>query len=117
MPSTFIEEDQVLNQEHLELIQGVIPIHRTDESDKFSRISEVSENSVSTNQTEDNISEYSSKIPKVGSLQSFVKSMGPIENFSSDLFHDDEIHKIAVLDLRILNLDRNTENILVQREG
>lgn len=117
MPSTFIEEDQVLNQEHLELIQGVIPIHRTDESDKFSRISEVSENSVSTNQTEDNISEYSSKIPKVGSLQSFVKSMGPIENFSSDLFSPDEIHKIAVLDLRILNLDRNTDNILVQRQG
>jgi len=30
------------------------------------------------------------------------------------MFEVDEIHKIAVLDLRILNLDRNTDNILVQ---
>ena len=40
-----------------------------------------------------------------------------VENFSSDLFHKDEVHKIAVLDLRILNLDRNACNILVQRQG
>ena len=42
---------------------------------------------------------------KSGSLQEFVKSIGPIENFSPDLFSVDEIHKIAVLDLRLLNLD------------
>jgi hypothetical protein len=30
------------------------------------------------------------------------------------LFSADEIHKIAVLDLRLLNLDRNEGNILVQ---
>jgi hypothetical protein len=50
---------------------------------------------------------------KIGSLQGFAASEGPIENFSSDLFSDDEIHKIAILDLRILNLDRNECNILV----
>ena len=50
---------------------------------------------------------------KSGSLQEFVKSIGPIENFSPDLFSVDEIHKIAVLDLRLLNLDRNACNILV----
>lgn len=49
----------------------------------------------------------------MGSLQNFVKSEGPIENFSSDLFHKDEVHKIAILDLRILNLDRNACNILI----
>lgn len=54
---------------------------------------------------------------KIGSLQSFVRSEGPIENFSSDLFSEDEIHKIAILDLRILNLDRNECNILVQSSG
>lgn len=54
---------------------------------------------------------------KVGSLQAFIQSEGPIENFSTDLFADDEIHKIAVLDMRLFNLDRNTENILVQRYG
>ena len=50
---------------------------------------------------------------KIGSLQQFIYSEGPIENFSSDLFDADEIHKIAILDLRMLNLDRNECNILV----
>ena len=52
--------------------------------------------------------------PKIGSLQEFVRSTGPIENYSSDLFAAEEIHKIAVLDLRLCNLDRNECNILVQ---
>ena len=47
-------------------------------------------------------------------MQIYVPSEGPIENFSSSLFSADEIHKIAVLDLRLLNLDRNACNILVQ---
>jgi len=99
----------------------VVPIQRSEEFEfghDCSRISEVSETSISTENSEDLISNKShqtkgEKIPKVGSLQSFVKSEGPIENFSPSLFSEDEIHKIAVLDLRILNLDRNTENILV----
>jgi len=53
----------------------------------------------------------------VGSLQAFVKSEGPVENFSSNLFNKDEVHKIGILDLRILNLDRNASNILVQKSG
>ena len=53
---------------------------------------------------------------KIGSLQKFVKCEGPIENFSSELFSAQEIHKIAVLDLRMLNLDRNECNILVCAE-
>jgi hypothetical protein len=44
---------------------------------------------------------------KFGSLQYFMKNEGAIENFSSDNFPRDEVHKIAILDLRILNLDRN----------
>ncbi len=51
---------------------------------------------------------------KVGSFQQFVPSLGPIENYSPSLFPTDEVHKIAVLDLRLLNLDRNACNILVQ---
>lgn len=53
---------------------------------------------------------------KFGSLQYYVESEGPIENFSPDLFHKDEVHKIAILDLRILNLDRNECNILVRNK-
>lgn len=55
----------------------------------------------------------SSKNLKIGALQEFVQNKGPLENFSHSAFHKDEIHKIAVLDLRILNLDRNVCNILV----
>lgn len=39
---------------------------------------------------------------------------GNIEDYSCDIFETDEIHKIAILDLRIMNLDRNEGNILVQ---
>lgn len=52
--------------------------------------------------------------PKLGSLQVFIPSEGPIENYSPNLFPTDEVHKIAVLDVRLLNLDRNACNILVQ---
>lgn len=62
------------------------------------------------------LNENYDKFMKIGSLQQFVKSKGPIENFSCNLFEKDEIHKIAVLDLRILNLDRNECNILVQQK-
>ena len=51
---------------------------------------------------------------KFGSLQLFCNNIGAVENYSSDNFHRDEVHKIAVLDLRILNLDRNEQNILVK---
>jgi len=50
---------------------------------------------------------------KIGSLQKYMESEGPLENFSSDLFSIDEVHKIAILDMRIMNLDRNETNILV----
>ena len=42
-----------------------------------------------------------------------MANLGPIENFAADLFQSDQVHKIAVLDLRICNLDRNPCNILV----
>lgn len=50
---------------------------------------------------------------KFGSLQLFCNNDGAIENYGSDRFHKDEVHKIAILDLRILNMDRNEQNILV----
>lgn len=48
-------------------------------------------------------------------LQKFEQSEGPLENYSSSLFSADEVHKIAILDLRILNLDRNLCNVLVKK--
>lgn len=52
-------------------------------------------------------------ITKTGSLQKFVANAGPIENYAPELFEAEQIHKIAVLDLRLCNLDRNECNILV----
>jgi hypothetical protein len=49
---------------------------------------------------------------KFGSIQQFAESEGPVENISPSLLSRDEVHKIAILDLRLLNLDRNTDNIL-----
>ena len=53
---------------------------------------------------------------KYGSLQYFVRADDMASNFSSSLFSVDEVHKIAILDLRIMNLDRNDGNLLVKKE-
>lgn len=51
---------------------------------------------------------------KVGSLQEFVDSDDTSGNLSPSLFSRHEVHKIAILDLRILNTDRNDANILAK---
>lgn len=50
---------------------------------------------------------------KYGSLQKFVHNTEVAADFCSDLFSIEEVQKMAILDLRILNCDRNDENILV----
>ncbi|PKA63947.1 putative phosphatidylinositol 4-kinase type 2-beta [Apostasia shenzhenica] len=54
---------------------------------------------------------------KIGSLQMFVKNYGSCEDFGPQAFPVEEVHKIAVLDLRLANADRHAGNILVCREG
>ena len=49
-------------------------------------------------------------------MQEFVGSVGPIENYAPEIFSKDEVHKIAVLDMRLCNLDRNACNILVSKD-
>ena len=44
---------------------------------------------------------------KHGSLQRFVQHDDTIGNFGASCFSVEEIHKIAILDIRILNCDRN----------
>lgn len=51
--------------------------------------------------------------PKKGSFQEYIINKGAIEDYSVTLFSKFEIQKIAILDIRILNLDRNEGNILV----
>jgi hypothetical protein len=52
--------------------------------------------------------------PKVGSLQRYVEGESA-GNFSPQLFPVDEVHKIGILDIRMLNADRNDANLLVSR--
>ena len=50
---------------------------------------------------------------KYGTLQKFIKSTGVAADYSYSLFTLEEAHKIMILDFRILNCDRNDENILL----
>jgi hypothetical protein len=52
---------------------------------------------------------------KVGSLQQFVVAEGDCEERGPSAFPADQVHKIAVLDMRLANTDRNAGNILVRR--
>jgi hypothetical protein len=54
---------------------------------------------------------------KTGSLQQFIENKGSCEDFSSTLFPQLEVQKVALLDLRILNMDRNEGNLLVTKTG
>lgn len=50
---------------------------------------------------------------KIGSLQLFVENDGSCEDRGPNAFPVDEVHKIAVLDMRMANADRHAGNILV----
>ncbi|KAJ6800020.1 phosphatidylinositol 4-kinase gamma 4-like [Iris pallida] len=50
---------------------------------------------------------------KVGSLQRFVRNHGSCEDMGPRAFPVEEVHKIAVLDLRLANADRHAGNMLV----
>jgi len=50
--------------------------------------------------------------PKLGSLQQFVPAFSNCEDMGPANFPVQEVHKIAVLDMRLANTDRNGSNIL-----
>ena len=52
--------------------------------------------------------------PKLGSLQKFIRGADLFEDLGPSLLSDFEVQKIALLDIRLLNCDRNAANILVQ---
>lgn len=53
---------------------------------------------------------------KLGSLQEFVPSQDVAGNYGPSLFSMQDVHKIAILDIRLVNTDRNDANILVQKK-
>lgn len=52
---------------------------------------------------------------KVGSFQEFVRCDYSMDDLSPSKLSVDEVHKIAILDIRILNADRNAANLLCRR--
>ena len=61
------------------------------------------------------IRDYGTDEIKIGSLQKIVRKNGVVCDISPSKFSVYEVQKIALLDLRILNSDRNDENILFKR--
>ena len=57
----------------------------------------------------------SSKSKKVGSFQEFVYCECTMDDISPSKLSVDEVHKIAILDIRTMNADRNSANLLVRR--
>lgn len=54
--------------------------------------------------------------PKLGSLQKFIHACDTFEDVGGSLLSDLEVQKVALLDLRLLNGDRNASNILAIRK-
>ncbi|XP_073027913.1 phosphatidylinositol 4-kinase gamma 4-like [Primulina eburnea] len=52
---------------------------------------------------------------KTGSLQMFMENNGSCEDMGPSVFPVQEVHKIAVLDMRMANADRHAGNILVSK--
>ncbi|KAG4999071.1 hypothetical protein JHK87_020143 [Glycine soja] len=59
----------------------------------------------------------SSKHVKIGSLQKFISNDGNCEDYGPSAFPVEEVHKIAVLDIRLANADRHAGNILIKKEA
>mmetsp|Transcript_15668 Transcript_15668/g.28416 ORF Transcript_15668/g.28416 Transcript_15668/m.28416 type:complete len:892 (+) Transcript_15668:604-3279(+) len=54
-------------------------------------------------------------VKKVGSFQEFIHAECSMDDLSPSKISVDEVHKIAILDIRLMNADRNVANILCQR--
>jgi hypothetical protein len=53
---------------------------------------------------------------KSGSVQKYIDNIGDASSMGCSRFQVEEIHRIGLLDIRLFNLDRSSENILVQRK-
>ena len=66
----------------------------------------------------DDISEDNRSMDHIrGSLQQFVPNAESCEDYGPNLFSTDDVHRIGILDLRILNCDRHTGNLLFDFSG
>mmetsp|Transcript_9116 Transcript_9116/g.18926 ORF Transcript_9116/g.18926 Transcript_9116/m.18926 type:complete len:818 (-) Transcript_9116:321-2774(-) len=54
-------------------------------------------------------------VKKVGSFQEFIRAEGSMDDLSPSKLSVEQVHKIAILDIRLLNADRNAANLLCRR--
>jgi len=54
---------------------------------------------------------------KTGSVQKFVPNDGESSLVGSSSFSIKDVHHIGILDIRLFNMDRNGENLLIRKEG
>lgn len=54
---------------------------------------------------------------KMGSLQKFVTNDGDCSDVGANKFSVDDVHRIGIFDIQILNMDRNDENLLVLKSS
>jgi len=71
--------------------------------------------SVGSHSINDSRSSASANKKKVGSFQEFCRSDFTMDDISPSLISVEEVHKIAILDIRIMNADRNSANLLCRR--
>ena len=69
------------------------------------------------NQQKISISENTDALEKIkhGSLQVYVPHDEYVENLGWNKMNTEDVHRIGILDIRILNKDRNGENILAAK--
>jgi len=56
-------------------------------------------------------------IVKKGSIQKYVPNDGDCSDVGANKFSIDSVHRLGIFDISILNMDRNDENLLVQKNG
>lgn len=54
---------------------------------------------------------------KVGAFQIFADNDGTCSDYANQNFSQADVHRIGILDIRIVNLDRNDGNVLVKSRG
>jgi hypothetical protein len=54
-------------------------------------------------------------VKKVGSFQQYIHAECTMDDLSPSKISVEEVHKIAILDIRLMNADRNVANIMCQR--
>ena len=56
-------------------------------------------------------------VKKVGSVQEYIHAECTMDDLSPSKLNADEVHKIAILDIRLMNADRNAANLLCKRRS